>query len=218
MRFSQISRHLTPIIFISILYSCRSLSPCLFPQPDESYHRICHGWSAATCESRTWTSYGSLWGLTFSHPCLRRTLFNKYKAASPSWHFKSETTLALFKALKWQVIRMVTNLSGRKSRKPFRIFKDMKSSKMVSPIAWVSLELSCSSVPQTRSIATFTSSAAWRTKGLKSFEEAISKPATKIHHTFFEKPTCFSNCLYEMLKKSTLTALRGPKDKRSQTP
>lgn len=35
---------------------------------------------------------------------------------------------------------------------------------MVSPIVWVSLELSCSRVPQTRSIATFTSSATWRMK------------------------------------------------------
>ena len=55
--------------------------------------------------------------------------------------------------------RCRTNLSGRNSRKPLRIFREMKSSKMVSPIVWVILELSCSRVPQTLSIATFTSSA-----------------------------------------------------------
>ena len=74
--------------------------------------------------------------------------------------------MAAFHAAIWNTImfQLKTNLRGRNSRKPLRIFKDTKSSKMVSPMVWVSLELSCSRVPQTRSIATFTSSATWRMK------------------------------------------------------
>lgn len=76
-----------------------------------------------------------------------------------------------------------------------RIFKDMKSSKMVSPIVWVSLELSCSRVPQTRSIATFTSSATWRMKAFDCVQVLVSKSATILYdskNTMHDFSTSFS--------------------------
>lgn len=97
---------------------------------------------------------------------------------------------------------LITYLRGRNSRKPFRIFKDMKSSKIVSPIVWVSLELSCSRVPHTRSIVTFTSSAAYITKTGQSQRAKNTAIPPQC-----QRCTSFSSCLYVMLKKSTLTAL-----------
>ncbi len=101
-----------------------------------------------------------------------KSFFSKFKpeetvdASCPCWHFRQITISQSCYVAIWIVFSQIfsTNFRGRNSRKPLRIFKDMKSSKTVSPIVWVSLELSCSTVPQTRSIATFTSSATWRMK------------------------------------------------------
>lgn len=76
--------------------------------------------------------------------------------------------------LMCEYIKSQTNFSGRNSRKPLRIFRDIKSSKMVSPMVWVSLELSCSRVPHTRSIATFTSSATCRKTSLQGAWQELS--------------------------------------------
>lgn len=92
----------------------------------------------------------------------KRLNFHKF-----SLTFQTNNHPIIRHAAIWIFIRveLKTNLRGRNSRNPLRIFMDMKSSNMVSPIVWVSLELSCSRVPHTRSIATFTSSATWRIRG-----------------------------------------------------